>query len=43
MRSVRAAQRAALSRVEFLETAGRYRVPSLHLTANELEQDAANA
>jgi predicted HTH domain antitoxin len=41
--SGRAAQLAGLSRVEFLQLAAQYRVPAFRLTAEELEQDAANA
>jgi predicted HTH domain antitoxin len=41
--SGRAAQLAGLSRVAFLEAAGRYRVPAFRLTADELDRDAANA
>jgi predicted HTH domain antitoxin len=41
--SGRAAQLAGLSRVEFLQAAARYRVPAFRLTAEEVEQDAANA
>lgn len=41
--SGRAAQLAGMSRVEFLSTLGRYRVPPFVLTAEELAADVANA
>ncbi len=41
--SGRAAQLAAVSRVEFLESLGRYGVSPFDLSEEELERDAANA
>ncbi|MBM3889883.1 MAG: UPF0175 family protein [Verrucomicrobia bacterium] len=41
--SGRAAQLAGISRVEFLQATGRYKVPAFSLTEQELEEDLKNA
>jgi predicted HTH domain antitoxin len=41
--SGRAAQLAGISRVEFLNATGRYKVPAFALTAEDIEEDLKNA